>query len=432
MPSLAVVGLQWGDEGKGKVVDALTAEADLVCRYGGGANAGHTVCVGSERFVLHLVPSGILHPDKRCVIGNGVVVDPDGLLGELQALRERGIAVSPERLALSERAHLVMPYHVALDRLREERAGAQRLGTTGRGIGPCYTDKTARVGIHAGALRDRARFERRLQAALRDKAELLGRVAPEAVDPARLLAALDRWQQLVPYLADTVALVHQALDAGERVLFEGAQGALLDVDLGTYPYVTSCNAGIGGLCAGTGVPPNRVDRVLGVAKAYMTRVGRGPMPTELPDRTGAALRERGEEYGATTGRPRRCGWLDLVATRHAVRFCGIDAVCLTKLDVLSGFSEIRVAVAYRLGGRVIETMPADAEELAACEPVYETLAGWAEPIAEVTREEELPPAARDYVAFVEARLGARIAWLSVGRRRDQLICRGEAGPWTGA
>jgi adenylosuccinate synthase len=427
MPSLAVVGLQWGDEGKGKVVDALTAEAAVVCRYGGGANAGHTVYIGDEKFVLHLVPSGILHEGTQCLIGNGVVVDPDGLLAEIDGLEARGIVARPGQLALSDRAHVVMPYHMALDRLREARAGKRKLGTTGRGIGPCYTDKTARTGIRVADLTCRERFERRLDGVLEEKRSLLGGIAPATVDRGELLAAFERWQRLVPFIADTISAVHDALDAGRRVLFEGAQGALLDVDLGTFPYVTSSNAGIGGLCVGTGVPPSRVNRVLGVAKAYTTRVGRGPFPTELHDDTGARLQERGDEFGATTGRPRRCGWFDAVAARHAVRFCGIDSICLTKLDVLSGFEELCVATAYE--GSRDGAFPADAGDVEACVPVYETLPGWSEPLDDVTSEADLPKAARGYVAFLERQLGVPIRWLSVGRRRDQLIRRDGASPW---
>ncbi len=442
MPSVAVVGVQWGDEGKGKVVDALTGEADIVVRYGGGANAGHTVYVGEDRFVLHLIPSGILHPGKVCVIGNGVVIDPDALLEEIAELRKRGIEIDPERLKISERAHVVMPYHIALDRWREQRAGKARIGTTGRGIGPCYTDKTARVGVRMCDLASPA-LEERIRAAIAEKEPFLRDVAPEAVDVARLLARCRRWaEELVlprgpraaPFVADTVTYLHIQLDRGKRVLFEGAQGALLDVDFGTYPYVTSSNAGIGGLCAGTGVPPAKVGRIVGVAKAYTTRVGEGPFPTELHDAVGERLREAGQEFGATTGRPRRCGWFDAVAARYAIEFCGVETICLTKLDVLSGLDEIKVATCYRPragSGRAgtFRHFGLAAARLDDFEPVYETLPGWRERIDDVQREEDLPRAARDYVAFLEEALAVRVGWLSVGRRRDQLIARGGGSPW---
>ncbi len=415
MPSIAVVGVQWGDEGKGKVVDALTGDADIVVRYGGGANAGHTVYVGADKFVLHLIPSGILHAGKRCAIGNGVVVDPEALRAEIAELRARGIAVSPETLAISDRAHVVMPYHIALDRHRESRAGAKKIGTTGRGIGPCYTDKTARLGIRVGDLQGPPeRLYDRLEASLFEKQPLLRDAAPDAVDPARLRALLERWrEELRPFTRDTMALLHDALDAGQRVLFEGAQGALLDVDFGTYPYVTSSNAGIGGLCAGTGVPPGKVGRVIGVAKAYATRVGEGPFPSELKDEVGEGLRQKGNEFGATTGRPRRCGWFDVPAARYALRFCGVESICLTKLDVLSGQAEVKVCVEYDAAGA----------------PVLEGRRGWRENLEDVTREADLPAAAREYVEFLERRVGVAIDWLSVGKRRDQLISRRGLDPW---
>jgi adenylosuccinate synthase len=440
MPSVAVVGIQWGDEGKGKVVDALTAEADIVVRYGGGANAGHTVVVGEEKFVLHLIPSGILHAGKTCVIGNGVVIDPEALLEEIAALKKRGIDVAPERLLISDRAHVVMPYHIALDRWRESRAGKGRIGTTGRGIGPCYTDKTARVGVRMCDL-DSPGLENRIRAALVEKEPFLREAAPEAIDVPRLLERCARWADAFfrpggdaarPFVLDTVTYLHRELDRGKRVLFEGAQGALLDVDFGTYPYVTSSNAGIGGLCSGTGVPPAKAGRIIGVAKAYTTRVGAGPFPTELFDATGERLRKAGAEFGATTGRPRRCGWFDAVAARYAIELCGVESICLTKLDVLSGLDEVKVATSYCAKGapeRKVRHFGIAASALEQWEPSYETLPGWKEPLDEIQREEDLPRAARDYVRFLEERLSVRIAWLSVGRRRDQLIAREGGSPW---
>jgi adenylosuccinate synthase len=441
---IAVVGVQWGDEGKGKVVDALTEEADVVVRYGGGANAGHTVYVGESKFVLHLIPSGILHEGKQCVIGNGVVIDPDALLGEMAELRARGVDVSPERLAVSDRAHIVMPYHVALDRWREARAGKGKIGTTGRGIGPCYTDKTARTGIRMADLfaYEPGLLEARVRAAIAEKEPLLRESAPEAVDVPRLLEKCARWAEEFiwpkggrtrPYVVDTTALLHAHLDRGAKVLFEGAQGALLDVDFGTYPYVTSSNAGIGGLCSGTGIPPGRVGRVVGVAKAYATRVGGGPFPSELLDETGERLRSTGGEFGATTGRPRRCGWFDVVAAQYAIRFCGVASICLTKLDVLSGLDEVKVCTGYLARGAAIPTplksFSSSCELFEQLEPSYETLPGWKEPITGALREEDLPAAARAYVAFLEERLGTPIDWISVGQRRDQLIARRGGSPW---
>ncbi|MFC1706343.1 adenylosuccinate synthase [Planctomycetota bacterium] len=431
MPSLAVVGVQWGDEGKGKVVDGLTADADLVCRYGGGANAGHTVYVGEDKFVLHLMPSGILHENVTCVIGNGVVVNPDTLLEEIAALETRGVRVTPDRLCISERAHVVMPYHPALDRLREERRGQSRIGTTGRGIGPCYTDKTDRTGVRMADLFGEEQFAARLDLALPEKRVLLGEIAPETVDRAALIAARERWRALLPFVGDTVGLLHTALDKRTKVLFEGAQGALLDLDFGTYPYCTSSNAGIGGLSAGTGVPPSRVDRVIGVAKAYCTRVGEGPFPTELTSDLGDRLRDQGAEFGATAGQPRRCGWFDVPAARFAIRFCGIGSLCLTKLDVFRAVGEIKVCVGYRTEeGEVTDDFPADPERLGRLEPVYESVEGWNEPLEDITREGDLPGEARSYVSYLERQLEVPIQWLSVGKRRDQLITRRGAPPWS--
>ncbi|MHC4392245.1 MAG: adenylosuccinate synthase [Planctomycetota bacterium] len=430
MPSLAIVGVQWGDEGKGKVTDALTDAADVVCRYGGGANAGHTVYVGDDKFVLHLIPSGILHERVNCLIGNGVVVNPDTLIGEIDALVARGVRVDPERFLVSDRAHVVMPYHPALDRLRERRRGKGKIGTTGRGIGPCYTDKTARVGVRMIDLLSEKRFRARLERALPEKRALLAESDPESVDLDRMMEAYERWEPLRAYVGDTICPLHEALDRGDRVLFEGAQGALLDVDFGTFPYVTSSNAGIGGLSAGTGVPPARIDRVIGVAKGYCTRVGEGPFPTELVGDLGEHLRAVGHEFGATTGRPRRCGWFDIPAARHAIRFCGIDSLCLTKLDVLSGLETVSVCVGYReVEAGAARSLPADSLDVDALEPIYEKLPGWEEPIDAMTREEDLPDAARSYVRFLEEQLSVPIQWLSVGKRRDQLINRRGAPPW---
>lgn len=416
---VVVVGAQWGDEGKGKIVDVLAERADVVVRYQGGANAGHTVVLGAEEFVLHQIPSGILHPSPRCLIGNGVVLDPETLLGEIAALERRGVPVSG-RLWVSHRVHLVLPYHKLLDQASERH---QKLGTTGRGIGPAYEDKFGRRGIRLG---DLANLERALSM-VAERVEranqmlaLLGASCRASVsehqDLLRRLAP-----QLLPLAADTGRLTYEALRQGRNVLLEGAQGALLDVDHGTYPFVTSSNTTAGGAAVGTGVGPTAIDAVLGVVKAYTTRVGNGPLPSEARGRQGEQLRSLGGEYGATTGRPRRCGWFDAVVVRYAARVNGITDLAVTKLDVLDTIPEIPVCVGYRLGGEALDDMPPASGDLDRVEPVYERLEGWCRPTGSARRLADLPPQARAYLDRLQDLVQVPIRYVSVGHRRDQII-----------
>ena len=423
MSNLCVVGLQWGDEGKGKIVDVLSADFDLVVRYQGGSNAGHTVILDGEKYVLHLLPSGILREGKLCVIGNGVVVDPALLLEEMDELGKRGIQIG-ENLAVSDRAHVVFPYHKALDRLQESDRTTRKIGTTGRGIGPCYADKMARIGIRIGEMLNRDAFAEKLKANVEQKNKLFTALydAPALSWKQIFEEYIEYAERMRPFVRDTVALLAEA--EGKRVLFEGAQGALLDVDFGTYPYISSSSASACGVSPGTGVPPNRVGRILGVAKAYCTRVGEGPFPTELSDAVGEQLRDRGAEYGATTGRPRRCGWFDAVALRHSVRVCGVDAIALTKLDVLSGLEAVQVGVGYRTGEAETTVMPADSSALQECEPVYESFPGWDEDISSCRSFSDLPPNAQAYVGALEEMIKVPMETVSVGNAREAVIRRG--------
>jgi len=416
-----VVGVQWGDEGKGKIVDILSQEADMVVRFQGGGNAGHTVVVGGEKFVLHLIPAGILHK-STCVIANGVVVDLIQLLDEMEELKRRGVKIG-KNLFLSDRSHVVMPYHKFLDKHSE--AGKQKLGTTQRGIGPCYADKAARKGIRIADLYNEEFFTERVHATTEEKNKVLAALygAPP-LDPQRIVDEYRGYaERLKPFVADTVELVNEGIDAGKRVLFEGAQGSLLDIDFGTYPYVTSSNSDACGISAGTGVPPKKIGTILGVAKAYCTRVGEGPFPTELTDALGERLRETGGEYGATTGRPRRCGWFDGVTSRHAVRINGIEDVAITKLDILSGLDEIKFAVAYRCNGATTERMPSVTSELGRCEPVYESFKGWKDDLSRMRDFDDLPRAAKIYLNFVERYLKVKVSMISVGKDREKTILR---------
>ena len=420
--NIAVIGAQWGDEGKGKVVDLLAPHASVVARHQGGHNAGHTVRAGETEFILHLLPSGILHPGVRCVIGNGAVVDPAALFDEIETLAAQGIDVEG-RLLVSDRAHVILPYHRDFEALSEARRGDQRIGTTSRGIGPAYEDKVGRRGIRIADLADPSE-DAPLAAALRANVsarnEALG---GEAADWRVLHAeACAAWSRLERWVGDVSVFLARAFEAGECVLFEGAQGTLLDIDHGTYPFVTSSNATVGGICTGLGVGPRAVGSVLGIAKAYTTRVGEGPLPTELPGPEGDLLRESGREYGASTGRPRRCGWYDALVVRHAVRVNGLDALAVTKLDVLDGLDEIPVCTAYRRGGRLLTEFPASG--LAGCTPVYERLPGWSRPTAGVRRYEDLPPEARAYLARIEALSGVPVALVSTGSdRADTILVR---------
>ena len=431
MPVTIIIGAQWGDEGKGKVVDLLAPTVDIVARYQGGANAGHTIqwtnARGEEEtFVLHLIPSGIFHDGTVCVVGNGVVIDPAAFMDEVRAVEARGYAVAG-RLKVSHTAHLIMPYHKALDRAQERAAteaeGGEAIGTTGRGIGPAYVDKVARAGIRVVDLLDRDALRERLTAAIEDKNDVLAKIYGD--DRLDVDAIVDEYvafdETIDPYVTDTAAYLHDALAAGKRILAEGAQGALLDVDHGTYPFVTSSSPTAGGACTGLGIPPTSVDRVVGIVKAYSTRVGNGPFPTELTDATGERLRAEGHEFGATTGRPRRCGWLDMVALRYATRLNGFTEIALTKLDVLAGFDTIRVCTAYRIDGKTTERYPADARLLERAEPVYETLPGFTERLDDARALDDLPDAARAYVAWIESRLGVPVTTIGTGPKREQTI-----------
>jgi adenylosuccinate synthase len=423
MPATIVIGSQWGDEGKGKVVDLLAADADIVVRFHGGNNAGHTLVVKGEKTVLNLVPAGVLHPGRICMIGPGVVVDPEILVGEIDALRKRGYLAEDAWLRVSEQAHLIMPYHRAIDKARERMRGAGKIGTTGRGIGPAYEDKGTRTGIRVVDLYDEMGFREALETNLREKNGYLQAMLGEPplafdVIHERCLAYRER---LRPFVADTGAELRAAVAAGRRVLLEGAQGMMLDVDHGTYPFVTSSSCVAGAAAAGAGLPPRALGRVIGIAKTYTTRVGGGPFPTELADALGERLRADGDEYGATTGRPRRCGWFDAVVVRHAVALSGVDVLAFTKLDVLSGIDPLRVCVAYELGGRRLEHPPAGRLAWDRVRPVYEELPGWREPLGAVRALADLPANARRYVERLSALVGAPIGLVSIGAQRDQTI-----------
>jgi adenylosuccinate synthase len=421
--NIAVLGAQWGDEGKGKIVDLLTPSFSVVARYQGGHNAGHTVYVKGQKFVLHLIPSGILHPGVTCIIGNGVVVDPQALFAEVDQLKGLGVEVG-DRLIISNKAHLILPYHRELDVLSEARRGERKIGTTSRGIGPAYEDKIARRGIRVGDLAENT-HETPLADAVRENVEARNRVVGgAAMDWRRVLDDLrTAWTRLKPWVKDISVYLAEARKAGRSVLYEGAQGTLLDIDHGTYPFVTSSNATIGGVCTGLGVPPRAIDGVLGVAKAYTTRVGEGPLPTELTDEIGNRLRESGQEYGASTGRPRRCGWYDAVAVRYAVRVNGVDALALTKLDVLDGLEEIQICTGYRCNGDTLTELPGDAGQLAACTPVYESIRGWSAPTKGAKRFADLSDGAQRYIRRLEEVTGVPMGIISTGSDREETIIR---------
>ena len=420
MSSVVVVGTQWGDEGKGKITDFLSEKAEYVARYQGGDNAGHTIQFGGETYKLHLIPSGIFSPEKLCIIGNGVVVNPKSLVTELAYLHERNITT--DNLRISDRAHVILPYHIELDRLQEEAKGDKKIGTTIKGIGPAYMDKAARVGIRIADLLDREVFEERLRLNLEEKNRQFTKLYD--ANPMNFEEILEEYyeygQQIKQYVCDTSVLLNEALDNGKRVLFEGAQGVMLDIDQGTYPFVTSSNPLAGGVTIGSGVGPSKVTKVVGVCKAYTSRVGDGPFPTELFDEIGSRIREVGREYGTTTGRPRRVGWFDSVVMRHSKRVSGITNLCLNSIDVLTGLETVKICVAYRKSnGEEIRHYPASLVELGQCEPVYEELPGWSEDITGCRTLEELPIEAQNYVRRVSELVGVKISTFSVGPDRNQ-------------
>ncbi|HXV84113.1 MAG TPA: adenylosuccinate synthase, partial [Candidatus Binatia bacterium] len=403
MANVAIIGAQWGDEGKGKIVDLFTEDADIVVRFQGGNNAGHTLVVNGKKTVLHLVPSGALHPNKLCVIGNGVVVDPEILIEEIDTLKNQGHLIDDTSLRISEQAHLIMPYHKSIDLARERLRGKGKIGTTGRGIGPAYEDKVARVGIRFIDLLEEETFQDKLQRNIEEKNIYLKAILKEkTLDFKKLHDSYSVYREkLKSFVTDTGVLLERQMRAGRQVLFEGAQGTLLDVDHGTYPFVTSSNTVAGGVCSGTGVGPRHIDEAIGISKVYTTRVGSGPFPTEIHGPEGETLKREGFEFGATTGRPRRCGWFDAVGVRHAVRISGITGIALTKLDVLTGFKKIPVCTAYRYNGTVIQEFPASSKVMQNAQPVYEELEGWNEPLDQVRQFSGLPPQAQRYVRRLE-------------------------------
>ncbi|MEW6002983.1 MAG: adenylosuccinate synthase [Nitrospirota bacterium] len=422
MASVIVIGAQWGDEGKGKIVDVLSEEAHVVARYQGGHNAGHTVVINNEKFILHLIPSGILHKDKLCLIGNGVVVDPEALIEEINELRKRGVRVH-RNLFLSKNAHVIMPYHREIDKESERCKGAKMIGTTGRGIGPAYVDKMARMGIRVVDLLQPETFKEKLRANLKDINFLLENLYKvRGFDLEDIYTEYMGYaEKLSEYIADTDIIINKMISENKNVLFEGAQGSLLDVDHGTYPFVTSSNPVAGGACTGFGVGPTKISKVLGVVKAYTTRVGSGPFPTEIKDSLGEKIREKGGEYGATTGRPRRCGWLDIVILRHSVRINGLTGVAITKLDVLDGLDVLKICTSYRYKGKLLEEFPKEMNIFEECEPVYEELKGWNIRTEGIKDFRELPESTKTYITRIENFLGVKVQLVSTGQRRDDLI-----------
>ena len=424
MPSTVVVGAQWGDEGKGKVIDIFSAKMDLIARYQGGNNAGHTVVIGEDSFILHLIPSGILHKGKVCIIGNGVVIDPKALLEEIGMLENKGIRVDG-RLFISEEAHVIFPYHKLLDELKEEKK--RKIGTTKKGIGPCYADKVARSGIRVIDLLEEDTLKEKLQNNLEEKNAVLTRIygaQPFAFD-SLYAEYLDHGKKIKKYVANTKLMLNEALKKRKRVLFEGAQGTLLDVDYGTYPFVTSSNSTAGGASTGTGVGPGKIDKVIGVVKAYTTRVGEGPFPTEFSKDLMERIRTKGKEFGATTGRPRRCGWFDSVVVRHSILVNGIDEIVVTKLDVLDDLERIKICTSYRFGGKAYNEFPSSIKVLAGCQPVYEELPCWKMDTSTITSSSKLPKNAKDYLKRIQALMKTKITLVSVGSERKQTFTKGE-------
>ena len=422
MSSLVIVGAQWGDEGKGKVVDLFAAHADVVVRFQGGNNAGHTLVVGNERTVVHLMPAGVLHAQATCVIGNGVVIDPAVLCGEIDELRRRGYLANLEQLKIDERAHLILPVHRAIDVASEEQAGAGKIGTTGRGIGPCYEDKMARRGLRVVDLLDPEYFRARLEALLAVRNPTLERMGRPVADADAICREyLAFGERLAPHVGDTSLYLVDQIERGRRILFEGAHGSMLDIDHGTYPFVTSSNVVTGAVGTGAGVPPRHVSRVLGISKAYTTRVGGGPFPTELNNATGQHIRDVGHEYGTVTGRPRRCGWLDGVATSYGARICGVDEIAVMLLDVLAQLDELQICEAYEIRGERTTDFPSHVEDLEAAKPIYRTIPGWKQDITGARKLSDLPSGARRYVDTVAELMGLPVKFISIGPDREQTI-----------
>ncbi|MBI4810826.1 MAG: adenylosuccinate synthase [Ignavibacteriales bacterium] len=423
MPVQIIVGAQWGDEGKGKIVDHLSDSVDIVARYQGGANAGHTVVIGDKQYVLHLIPSGIFHPHVKCVIGNGVVIDPIALIDEIKQLQQMNISIQG-RLFISHNAHLIMPYHKLLDTIRERTS--EKIGTTGRGIGPAYIDKFMRIGIKISDLLDRDTFVAKLKRNIEEKNQIIKKIYgdPE-LDVEKIVSEYEEFdKQIDEYITDTALYLNSEHKNGKRILAEGAQGALLDIDHGTYPFVTSSNPTSGGACTGLGLPPTAVTSILGVVKAYTTRVGNGPFPTELKEETGDRLRKIGGEFGATTGRPRRCGWFDAVSVRYSSMVNGITHIAVTKLDVLDGFDKVKICTGYKLNGKVLKTFPTDVRSLEKIVPIYETYDGWKSSTSHIRRYPDIPENARRYLDAIETLTGTKVQIISLGARRDQTILIG--------
>ena len=421
MSTLVILGAQWGDEGKGKITDYLAETAEVVVRFQGGNNAGHTVEVGDKQYKLHLIPSGIIYGNKLNVIGNGVVLDPLAFFEELEYLKGLGVTVSEKNLIVSDRANVIMPYHKVLDKLKEAARGKNDIGTTGKGIGPCYTDKYERSGIRVCDLLHPTSLKLKLTLNLEEKNKYIVKVlGGEPLDVEEIYKTyLELGERLRPYVKDTSVVVYNEIRNQKKVLFEGAQGMLLDIDYGTYPFVTSSNTTAGGVASGSGIGPNMIEKAIGVTKAYTTRVGKGPFPTELEDATGEWIREKGHEYGVTTGRSRRCGWLDLVIVKTSIRVSGLTSLVLTKIDTLSGLEKIKVCVGYRLNGEIIDYVPASLEDLALCEPVYEEFEGWDDSVEKARSYDEMHPNAKKYIERIEELMEIKCSIISVGPKRDQ-------------
>ncbi|MBN2373358.1 adenylosuccinate synthase [bacterium] len=422
MSNIAVIGTQWGDEGKGKIIDLLAERFDIIARFQGGHNAGHTVCLGNQKYILHLIPTGILHPEKICVIGNGVVVDITALINEIEELKKKGVVIN-DNLLISQRAHIIMPYHRLMDRYREEARGAKRIGTTGRGIGPAYENKMARSGICAGDLMNEKVLIDKVAANIEEINHVLEKVYSQPrIDPGAIEAEiLEQAESVKGYITDTSLFINNALDHGKSLLMEGAQGTMLDIDHGTYPYVTSSNCVASNACTGLGIGISRVDGVMGVIKAYTTRVGNGPFPTELTDKSGQILQEKGNEYGATTGRRRRCGWFDGVVARYAIRINGVHTLALTKLDVMDTLAKINVCQGYKWKGKIFSDLPYDPTVLAEGEPVYKELDGWLASTSDLTEYNRLPQKAKDYIKYIEDMFETPICLISTGSEREKTI-----------